>query len=355
MARPGILYSDVARAAAKLAAAGTNPTVDGVREALGATGSKSTIAPLLKRWKTEQQETVTATEAGLPAPLLQAVKGLYEHMQSEFAQRLEQAQQAHDDALRTTVEREEKLRAEYEAARRTNAALTDDLAGTRQALAQLQERHHAQSVALATIEAENAGLRQRLTDRAGEVNTLDRQLSQTRAQLEHYQEATAAQRAEERQGYERRITRLEQELAGTQRHIAAQQATIGQQEAAIAHLAAVQIRQEQALHIAQEELAAACTTRDRVAGRLEDEMAAKERADAQLGAMQQQMADVRAELAGKDRETELLTEQLRRTEERAGQLVEEKAAWLQERGALMQRAQAAEQQTAALIGSSTRL
>ena len=127
MARPGILYSDVARAAAKLAAAGTNPTVDGVRDALGSTGSKSTIAPLLKRWKAEQQETVAAAEAGLPAPLLQAVKGLHEHMQSEFAQRLELVQQAHDDTLRAAAEREEKLRAESEAARRTNAALTEDV------------------------------------------------------------------------------------------------------------------------------------------------------------------------------------------------------------------------------------
>lgn len=151
MARPGILYSDVARAAA-----GTNPTVDGVREALGGTGSKRTIAPLLNRWKAEQQETVAAAEAGLPASLLQAVKGLHEHMQNEFAQRLEQAQQAHDDALRAAAEREEKLRTECATARTTNAALTEDLARTRQALAQLQERHHAQSVAQATIEAENA-------------------------------------------------------------------------------------------------------------------------------------------------------------------------------------------------------
>lgn len=353
MARPGILYSDVARAAARLAGAGTNPTVDGVREALGGTGSKSTIAPLLKRWKTEQQETVAAAEAGLPASLLQAVKGLYEHMQSEFAQRLEQAQQAHDDALRAAAEREEKLRAESEAARKSKAALTADLAHARQALGQLQELHHAQSVVLATVEADNSGLHQRLADRAVEIDTLARQLSQARAQFEHYQEATAAQRAEERQGYEQRIARLEQDLAGAQRHIAAQQTTIGQQEATIAHLTAEQARHEQALRAVQEELAAACTARDRHAGRLEDETAAKERAKALLSTIQPQLADVRAELAGKARETALLGEQLRRAEERAGQLAEEKAAWLQERGALMQRVQTAEQQAAALTGSTT--
>jgi len=75
MARPGILYSDVAKAAAKLVEGGMNPTVDSVREALGGTGSKSTIAPLLKRWKAEHQGEIAQAEAGLPPSLLAAVKG----------------------------------------------------------------------------------------------------------------------------------------------------------------------------------------------------------------------------------------------------------------------------------------
>ncbi|MBK4737860.1 DNA-binding protein [Noviherbaspirillum pedocola] len=346
MARAGILYSDVAKAAAQLAADGKNPTVDGVREALGRTGSKSTITPLLKRWKTEHQSEIEQVEAGLPPSLLAAVKGLYQHMEDEFAQRLKQARQAHDDALCAAAEREEKLRTECGAARTTNAALTEDLAHTRQALAQLQERHHAQSVTLATVEAENAGLQQRLADRAAEVDTLDRLLSQARAQFEHYHEATAAQRAEERQGYERRIARLEQDLAGAQRHVAAQQATI-------AHLTAEQERSAQALRAAQAELAAASTARDRLAGRLEDETAAKEHMITQLDAMRQQLADVRVEMAGKVRENEMLGEQLRRADERASQLAEEKAAWLQERGALEQRVQASGQKASDFSGSVT--
>lgn len=140
------------------------------------------------------------------------------------------------------------------------------------------------------------------------MDTLDRQLSQARAQFEHYQEATAARRAEERQGYERRIGRLEQDLTGAQRHVAAQQATIGQQEATIGHLTAEQERSAQTL---------------------------------------------RAKLAGKARENEMLGEQLRRAEERASQLAEEKAAWLQERGALEQRVQAAVRQANDGSGSTT--
>jgi hypothetical protein len=51
MARAGILYSDVARAATELAAKGEAATVDNVRKMMGDTGSKSTIAPMLKRGK----------------------------------------------------------------------------------------------------------------------------------------------------------------------------------------------------------------------------------------------------------------------------------------------------------------
>lgn len=77
MARAGILYSQVAKAAAALAAAGANPTVDTVRAALGNTGSRSTIAPMLKQWKAEYQVDATAAAAGLPADLLEAVRAVY--------------------------------------------------------------------------------------------------------------------------------------------------------------------------------------------------------------------------------------------------------------------------------------
>ena len=88
MARAGILYSHVAQAAAKLAAEGKNPTVDSVRLALGSTGSKSTIAPFLKRWKAEHEDVVLAQDAGVPRELLQVVKGLYESLQLDAGKKV---------------------------------------------------------------------------------------------------------------------------------------------------------------------------------------------------------------------------------------------------------------------------
>ena len=371
MARAGILYSHVAQAAAQLIGAGKNPTVDSVREALGGTGSKSTIAPFLKRWKAEQQDTMAAVDSGLPASLLQAVTGLYEHMQAELTRKLDQAKQQHAEELHAAGEREQQFNDELQAALKTQANLSENLAQTRRALAQLQEAHHTQSLSLATAQAENAGFQQRLADRASEVTTLDHQLTQTRAQFEHYQEATAARRAEERQAYEQRIARLEQDLASANRQTAVQQTTIGQQEMRIANFTAECDRQDQALHATQEELTAVRSARDRLTDQvrdlmtakddlvarltaaLRDLMTAKDGLVARLTAAQQQLSDMRAALAAQEQASSMLTDQVRRAEERADHLAQEKHTWLQDRGALEQRLLLAEQKLAALTGSAT--
>ena len=66
MARAGVTYHDVAKAAEAIKAQGQEPTVDRVREHLG-TGSKSTIAPLLKRWRSDNGDA--ADTNGLPSDL----------------------------------------------------------------------------------------------------------------------------------------------------------------------------------------------------------------------------------------------------------------------------------------------
>lgn len=181
-------------------------------------------------------------------------------------------------------------------------------------------------------------MQQRLADRAAEVATLDHQLTQARAQFEHYQDATAAQRTEERQAYEQRIVRLEQELAGASRHVTAQQSMLGQQEARIAHLTTDQANLQQALRTTQEALTAERSVRERLAGRLEDAITTKEGLAAQLAIAQQQCTEIRMELAA---------------EERVDQLSQEKLAWQQQRATLEHRLLSAEQKAAALSGSAT--
>ncbi|HET8701463.1 MAG TPA: DNA-binding protein, partial [Nitrococcus sp.] len=268
MARPGITYTQVADAASRLAAAGKNPTIDGIREALGGTGSKSTIAPLLKRWKATHQETVAQAELGLPLELLQALQGVYEKVQAEAAQQRAEAAQAHEaqqaelqEALRLTRGEHEALHAAYQEQER---ALTAAAAR----IQEQQDANHRQEVALASLDSEKLGLERRLSDRAAEVTALTRQLTQARQQFEHYQEAVARQRAEERQTAEQRQARLEQELAEVRERAFAQQARLNDTKARLQGLVTDNERLQQSLYTAQEALAQSRSAHDHTASRL---------------------------------------------------------------------------------------
>lgn len=212
MARAGILYSQVAKAAATLAAAGATPTVDAVRAALGGTGSKSTIAPMLKQWKAEHEGQAVAASTGLPADLLEAVKAVHQRLEAAAQAEVQQLRAAHDLARQEASRELEAERASGRQLRAEREALASELGQVKAALAhERDERQHA-AVTIAALRAENDGLTQRLADRAAEVNLLADQLAQARQQLEHFQNKAAEQRQSDRQAAEARIAALEHEL-----------------------------------------------------------------------------------------------------------------------------------------------
>jgi chromosome segregation ATPase len=236
MARAGILYSSVAQAAAQLVAAGKNPTVDTVRDALGDTGSKSTIAPMLKRWKAEHQNQVLTQDTGLPADLLQAVKGLYERLQQEAAEKIE--------AIHTSMEAEKQA---FKTQLNTAHELTSTLAQEKDELNGLLGKEKAERVQIENAlqqmhlahtkaETEITGLHQRLADRQSQIDGMHKQLEQARTQFEHYQESTAQQRTGERQQAEQSRLRLENELTEARQAVAAHKFVIGQRELEMTHV-----------------------------------------------------------------------------------------------------------------------
>lgn len=91
MARIGVTYFDISKAAELILERGETPTVDKVREQLG-TGSKSTIAPLLKRWRVDSG-VITETQSGLPNDILEAVKSLFDRINASADKRIEQTEQ----------------------------------------------------------------------------------------------------------------------------------------------------------------------------------------------------------------------------------------------------------------------
>lgn len=317
MARAGILYSQVAQSAAKLAAEGKNPTVDNVREALGGTGSKSTIAPMLKRWKSEHQETVAEAELGLPAELVQAVKGVYDRLQADLAQQLESAREKHRQEQEAMAERLKLATADNRALTDTRDHLERELTQLKAAFERLQKDHHAAEVALTAAQTESAGFQERLTDRAAEVQSLTQQLTQARVQFEHYQETTARQRTEERQAFEQRIARLEQELNSSQQLQSAQQATIAQQDTRLAQFATDNERLQQALHGTQTELGTVKGQRDQFAYQAKELSAARDELDRRLETALQALTETKMAAATTQKQAEMLAQQLASAEAKA--------------------------------------
>lgn len=117
MARPGVSYYDVAKAASTLHMQNELPTIDRVRKILGS-GSNSTIAMHLKQWKTEQMPEITGHNTlTIPSILLQQLQNLWEDLRRSARQELEAQQTAYEQserdlkkALQLSTEESEKLR-----------------------------------------------------------------------------------------------------------------------------------------------------------------------------------------------------------------------------------------------------
>lgn len=310
MARAGILYSHVTKAADQLVAAGKNPTVDNVREALGSTGSKSTIAPMLKQWKVEHQSAVAATDAGLPVELLEAVKGVYERLQVEAERRVEQARVLHQAAIEEAQDQLQQCHAHEGMLSQSVDSLSVELAQTRESLFRLQAEHQAAKITVAGLQADNTGLQQRLSDRAAEVKAVGDQLTQARGQFEHYQESMAMQRTEDRQAYELRIGRLEQDLTGAQQRLSAQQVTVAQQDMQLAQLRLETARSDDEARAAREGFVEVQADRVQLARQLTEVKASEQAVADMLAIARQEATETRMALAAQERQTELLTHQL---------------------------------------------
>ena len=102
MARPGITYAQVAQSAEALTAAGTNPTIAAIRQAMGGTGSPNTIHKHLSAWKGERPPATSPAATGheLPAKLMIAIHDVISQAAASARAETEAAlQQAQSEAI----------------------------------------------------------------------------------------------------------------------------------------------------------------------------------------------------------------------------------------------------------------
>ena len=212
MARLGISYDDVAEAALSLQVAQKSITVDSIREALGSTGSKSTIAPLLKRWRAQQQNAGETLPSSLPPALLQAVTAINAQVQADADARIAALTTTHEEAVA-------ELRAHLHEAGILIEKLSEESETLKVQLSELtthsetlQSQIDDQKLIILAAEAEREGLTLRLADRAQHMQHLQDQLEKARAQFDHYQTTTAAQRNEERSSFGQHLIRNEHDI-----------------------------------------------------------------------------------------------------------------------------------------------
>ena len=174
------------------------PTVDRVRERLG-TGSKSTIAPLLKRWRSDNGESIDI--GGLPNDLVEVVKSLHDRVQQMADHRIEQAGQEFEGF-------NQELRKELTDAKNTIAQLTarqQDLEN--QIEQQNKEKVEAQKsledtrISLVKTESQRDEAIARTTELKGSVAELKQENRDIRDHFEHYQQRTAEDRQQEREQF----------------------------------------------------------------------------------------------------------------------------------------------------------
>ena len=216
MARAGVTELDVHKAATHLMEKDINPTVDAVREILG-TGSKSTIAPLLKEWKERNGSWVSEQKTGLPSGLITVVKGLYEGMQSEAAEQILEAQ---DRATQAAEQSAIKLK-----------KLAQRLTDTQEELQVVQDKHHEMKMKCLQLSDQLDSQGKEVDKQKDTIKTLNHDLydakketlhtktllKQSQENLDHYRESIQEQRAQERNAMDQQLSQANTAMQTSQR------------------------------------------------------------------------------------------------------------------------------------------
>jgi chromosome segregation ATPase len=228
MARGGVNKAVVQAARLAILARGENPSIDAVRIEMGNTGSKTTIHRYLK----ELGEGTQPAEAEAPEPIDDELLALV----SRLAQRLkEQAQEPIDQAREQFEQQRKDLETRLHQAEQVNTQLQQHYELQSLALTQESEALHSTRSMLQTEQNRNAGLNQaladfelRLQDKDEQIRSLEEKHLHARDALEHYRNAVKEQREQEHSRHESQVQQLQMELRQAQQSALVRQDEITQ-------------------------------------------------------------------------------------------------------------------------------
>jgi len=223
MARPGLSYHEVAIAAQELTAQGQYPTIERIR-ALTGTGSSTTIAQHLRTWKTQQEDTrLLCQKENLPDEFIALMKGLWERVLEQAAEKVQAIQQDFDQQLAELTTQTEHLRADnmhwqqqYQEASQECTALSKEKNTLQQDIKQMEK-------AALILNADHSHALAQLQAKDKQIGELQRLNQQAQANLEHYREAAREQRVVDQQRHEQTVSQLEQTLQQLRHELAVAQ------------------------------------------------------------------------------------------------------------------------------------
>lgn len=212
MARPGVSYYDVAKAASTLQLKNELPTIDRVRKILGS-GSNSTIALHLKQWKTEQMPEITGHNTlTIPSVLLQQLQNLWEELRRSARQELEDQQEAFEHSERDLKNTIQLHSEETEKLRKERMQLLSQIDALNQQVQKQQAEIRCQSGEQAKQSAKIDQQASKIQDKNEVIANLRQQLQSLSANLNHFHEAAQKQRNEDSLAHASQISQMEQRI-----------------------------------------------------------------------------------------------------------------------------------------------
>lgn len=211
MARPGVTYFDISRAAEAVKAQGGEPTIDRVREQLG-TGSKSTIAPLLKQWRNNTELNIEESETGLPSDLISAVKSLRDRMQQASEEVVEQAKQDYQSRVQTLERSLLNAQNDLSEALDRERILKQQVADIEGNSRELSGKLNDLASRFAATECDRNALQVRAQELKETVFELKEENRAVRDHFDHYQQRTAEDRQIERDQFHAQLRQLQTQV-----------------------------------------------------------------------------------------------------------------------------------------------
>lgn len=208
MARGGVTFTEVDSAARFLQGQGKNPTVDSIRERLG-TGSRTTLAEHLKRWKSLQADG----EGKLPQPLLSLISGLWDSLQSLSEKRIEENRTVAIEEI-TTLKSQLQIVLQSEATLKQDYhQLQEKLDSEKRNFSAVNHEHQIILKAHDKLQASHQAALQQLENGKEDNKRLHQLTQQIQANLEHYQQSVEQKQLQKKLEEEKQHAITEHEIS----------------------------------------------------------------------------------------------------------------------------------------------